>query len=202
MKPLQSASSIKSAHYVNTIQPIPLRSARAELIAAFLLGGLIALMLAAPSKGGEPFRLDRLSIVRFSPTADGRLILQNGVLDLGGDVAWRGTQNIARPANTPEWALNRHLVNMNAWLAFHNLGGNSTANFEIRAGGVHIPIGDQVYMAVGVSPFAHTSSNGKARQYLDAHRVERRAGGSHGVRGRGSSPRRAHPRNRSEFGAV
>jgi hypothetical protein len=66
------------------------------------------------------------------------------VLDLGGDVTWRDTQTTARPANAPEWALNRHLVNVNAWLAFHNLGGNATANFKIRGGAAHVPIGDQV----------------------------------------------------------
>ena len=136
----------------------PLRSPKSTYVAAFLLGGLIALLLAHPSRGAEPFRLDRLAVVRFTATDDGRLILQNGVLDLAGDVAWRGSQNIPRPANAPEWALNRHLVNVNAWLAFHNLGGNATANFEIRGGSVHIPIGDQVYMAVGVSPFARTSN--------------------------------------------
>jgi hypothetical protein len=61
-----------------------------------------------------------------------------------------------RPANTPEWALNRTLVNAQAWLEFHHLGGDATANFELRGGGQHVPIGDQIYMAVGVSPFARS----------------------------------------------
>ncbi len=134
------------------------RSAKSELVAAFLLGGLIALLFATPGRSAEAFRLDRLPIVRFSPTPDGRLLKQEGVLDLAGDVAWRGTQNIARPANTEEWALNRTLVNVEAWLAFYKLGANATANFEVRGGGVHVPFGDDVYMAVGVSPFARTSS--------------------------------------------
>ncbi|HUR59303.1 MAG TPA: hypothetical protein VM029_16425 [Opitutaceae bacterium] len=136
----------------------PLRSPKSTYVAAFLLGGLIALLLARPGRGAEAFRLDRLAIVRFSPTPDGRLLLQNGVLDLAGDVAWRGTQNIARPPGVPEWVLNRNLVNVQAWAAFHNLGGNATGNFEIRAGGVHVPIGDQVYMAVGVAPDARTAT--------------------------------------------
>jgi hypothetical protein len=133
-----------------------LRSPKSEYVAALLLGGLIALLIATPARSAEPFRLDRLAIVRFSPTVDGRLLVQNGVLDLAGDVAWRGTQNIARPANAPEWALNRTLVNAQAWLAFQNLGGEATGNFELRGGGEHVSIGDQVYMAVGVSPFARS----------------------------------------------
>lgn len=133
-----------------------LRSPKSEYVAALLLGGLIALLIATPARSAEPFRLDRLAIVRFSPTDDGRLLVQNGVLDLAGDVAWRGTQNIARPANAPEWALNRTLVNAQTWLAFHSLGGEATANFEHRRGGQHVPIGDQIYIAVGVSPFARS----------------------------------------------
>ncbi len=133
-------------------------SARAELIAAFLLGGLIALLFAAPGHAAEAFRLDRLAVVHVSPTDDGRLALRAGVLDLTGEVAWRGTQTIPRPASVPEWALNRHLVNVNAWLAFHNLGGAATANFEVQAGGVQIWIGDQVYMAVGLSPDARMAT--------------------------------------------
>lgn len=134
------------------------RSAKSELVAAFLLGGLIALLFVTPARSAEAFRLDRLAIVRFSPTPDGRLLRQEGVLDLAGDIAWRGTQNIARPANAQEWALNRTLVLVDAWLAFHRLGGNATANFEIRGGSVHVPFGDEVFMAVGVSPFARTSN--------------------------------------------
>lgn len=89
------------------------------------------------------------------------MLKQEGVLDLAGDVAWRGTYNIARPANAQEWALNPTLVNVEAWLAFYKLGGNATANFEIRGGGVHVPFGEEVYIAVGVSPFARTSNGSR-----------------------------------------
>jgi hypothetical protein len=136
----------------------PHRSPKSTYVAAFLLGGLLGLLLAHPGRAAEPFRLDRLGIVRFSPTSDGRLLLQNGVLDLASNVAWRGTQNIARPPGVPEWALNRNLVNVQAWAAFYSLGGNATGNFEIRAGGVHVPIGDQVYMAVDVAADARTAN--------------------------------------------
>ena len=101
-------------------------------------------------------RLDRLAVVHFSPTPDGRLLLK-WVLNLAGDVAWRGTLNIDRAAGVPEWALNRHLVSVQAWAAFHGLR-RCDANFEIRAGGVHAPIGDQVYMAVDVATDARTAN--------------------------------------------
>jgi hypothetical protein len=140
------------------IQMKTLRSPKATYVAAFLLGGLIALLIARPGHAAEAFRLDRLAIVQFSPTPDGRLLVKNGVLNLAGEVAWRGTQNIARPASVPEWALDRHLVNVQAWAAFHGLGVGATANFEIRAGGVHIPIADQVYMAVDVAADARAAT--------------------------------------------
>lgn len=135
-----------------------LHTPKATYVAALLLGGLVALLLAHPSRAAEAFRLDRLAIVQFSPTPDGRLLLQNGVLQLNGDVAWRGAQNIARPAGVPEWTLNRPLVNVQAWAAFHGLAVGATANFEIRAGGVHVPIGDQVYLAVDVAPDARAAT--------------------------------------------
>ena len=135
-----------------------LRSPKTTYFAAFLLGGLIALLIAVPGRAAEAFRLDRLTVVHFSPTPDGRLLLKNGVLNLAGDVAWRGTVNIDRAAGVPEWALNRHLVSVQAWAAFHGLATGATANFEISAGGVHVPIGDQVYMAVDVAPDARAAN--------------------------------------------
>jgi hypothetical protein len=87
-----------------------IRSTKATYVAAFLLGGLIALLISSPARSAEPFRLDRLAIVQLSPTGDDRLLLRNGVLDVGGAVTWRGTQLIDRPANVPAWALNRNLV--------------------------------------------------------------------------------------------
>jgi hypothetical protein len=152
-----------------------LRSTRSTYVSAFLLSCWIALLIATPGRSAEPFRLDRLAIVRFSPANDGRLLMQRGVLDLGGDVAWRVTQSIARPPDAPEWAFNRILVSTNAWLAFHNLGGLATANFEIQGGAEQATIGDQSYMAVGVSPLAHSSNgnliNISARTALSAGNV-------------------------------
>lgn len=65
------------------------RSAKSEIVAAFLLGGLIALLLATPARSAETFRLDRLAIVRFTPTPDDRLLLQHGALNIFDDVQWR-----------------------------------------------------------------------------------------------------------------
>jgi hypothetical protein len=39
------------------------------------------------------FRLDRIAIVHFSPTAD---VLRNGVLNIAGQVLWRGSQTQGR----------------------------------------------------------------------------------------------------------
>jgi hypothetical protein len=78
---------------------LPLRSPRGTYLAAFALGALIALVIATPARSAEPFRLDRLAIVQFTPTADNQLLLRNGVLGFAGDIHWRGTQTISRPAN-------------------------------------------------------------------------------------------------------
>ena len=125
-----------------------LRSPKSTYVAAFLLGGLIALLFAAPARSAGLFRLDRIAIVRIVPAADDQLLLRHGVLEVSGEVTWRGTQTIARPVNTPNWALNRNLVNATAWVAFYSLGGLATADFEIQEGGVRAIIGDQTYLAV------------------------------------------------------
>lgn len=51
----------------------PTRSPKATYTAAFLLGALVALLLARPGRAAEPFQLDRVGIVRFTPAADGTL---------------------------------------------------------------------------------------------------------------------------------
>lgn len=134
------------------------RSAKIEIVAALLLGGLVALLLATPSRAAEVFRLDRLAIVRPSLTDDGRIALRNGVLDLDGTIAWRASYVIDRPANFQSWVLDRDLVSVTAWLAFRNLGGQATANFEIQEGYIHVPIGDEAFLVVAVSPEARRAS--------------------------------------------
>jgi len=120
--------------------------------------GLLASILVGPPTLAEAFRLDRIPIVRFSPMPDHRLLVQPGVLHLDGIVTWRGEHTIGRPAGTPEWALNRNLIKVQSWLAFRSLGGEATANFELGAGEVNIPLGDQLYFAVGLAPSARDSN--------------------------------------------
>jgi hypothetical protein len=103
------------------------RSPKSTYVAAFLLGGVIALLVAAPARSAEVFRLDRIPIVRFTAAAENQLVRRTGVLNISGDVAWRITQTIPRPANTLAWALDRNLVNVTTWLAFHSLGGLALA---------------------------------------------------------------------------
>jgi hypothetical protein len=125
-----------------------IRSTKSTYVAAFLLGGLIALLIGTPARSAEPFRLDRIAIVQFSPTDDDRLLLRNGVLDVAGQVTWRASLIIARPADVPAWIFNRNLVNVNAWLAFRGLGGLATVDFEIQEGSERVLIGEQAYWAV------------------------------------------------------
>lgn len=125
-----------------------IRSTNSSYVATFLLGGLIALSIATPARSAEPFRLDRIAIVQFSPADDDRLLLRNGVLDVAGQVTWRSSLIIARPAGVPAWIFNRNLVNVNAWLAFRSLGGLATVDFELQEGSERVLIGDQAYWAV------------------------------------------------------
>lgn len=125
-----------------------LRSPKSTYVAAFLLGGLVALLVSAPARSAEVFRLDRIPIVRFTAAADNQLHRRTGVLNISGDVDWRITQTIPRPENTPAGALDRNLVNVTTWLAFHSLGSLTLADFEIQQGGVHVEISDQNYLFV------------------------------------------------------
>ena len=59
----------------------PLRSPKSTYVAAFLLGGLIGLLVAAPARAAEPFRVDRIPIVRFTALPNDQLQLRTGVLN-------------------------------------------------------------------------------------------------------------------------
>src|SRR3954467_9940909 len=96
-----------------------LRSDRASYVAAFILGALIALLLNLPARAADPFRLDRVGIVRLTPVGDDKLLTQQGVLHVSGEMQWRPGVEIPRPVNTPDWALNRALVTVDAFLAYH-----------------------------------------------------------------------------------
>lgn len=128
------------------------RSAKRHYVAAFILGALIALLLSASARAADPFRLDRVGVVRFSPAGSDRLLTQQGVLLLTGEVNWRPAVEIARPPQTPDWALNRTLITVEAYAAYRILGLYALQGFELQEGAQNIFIGDQTYKAIGTNP--------------------------------------------------
>lgn len=62
-------------------------------VAAFLLGALIALILAQPARGATPAPLDRIGVVRFSAETEGMVRPQNAIL--------HDCCSNSRPAATP-----------------------------------------------------------------------------------------------------
>jgi hypothetical protein len=131
-----------------------IRSPRSTYVAAFILGALIALLLVRPSRGAEPFRLDRVGVVRFTAVGTDQLLRQNGVLDLHGIATWRPGTQIARPTNTQDWALDRPLVLRTAWHAYHALASGALAGFMLEEGAVTIRFGDEEFLAIAPDPDA------------------------------------------------
>jgi hypothetical protein len=134
---------------MNTVQ-----SRRATYAAAFILGALIALLVASPARSAEPFRLDRIGVTRFTAFNESELWRHAGVLDQDGRVTWRNLTPIQRPANTPEWALNRILVRAEAWSAYRQLGQSALENFELTDGMVQFQVGEDRFYFVAASPMA------------------------------------------------
>ncbi len=131
-----------------------LRTTKATYVAAFLLGLLIALLAAAPARAAEPFRLDRVAIVRFTDAGPGTLRRQQGILELDGRITWRSATDIPRPANTPDWALARNLITVHAWLSYYQLGHGALVNFELPEGGVRFAIGEESFHFIAPSELA------------------------------------------------
>lgn len=126
-----------------------------------MLGGLIGLALATPSRGAPSFRLDRIAIVRFTPTPDGRMDIREGVLDVTENIAWRSALSAPRPDGIPAWALDRNLARVDTWLAYHALGGGEVvANFAVQEGGLRAVINERAYIAVAVSEAARILTGG------------------------------------------
>lgn len=114
-----------------------------------LLGALVALGSVAPTAAAaEPFRLDRIGIVRFTEIGPDRIQRSTGTLMLDGRVAWGLTYEQDRPANVPSWIFGRTLVLREAWLAYRALGFTAVANFMLGAGSVAVPVGDSTYWVV------------------------------------------------------
>jgi hypothetical protein len=128
------------------------RSPRATYVAAFILGALIALLLFTPARGADPFRLDRVAIVRFTPLGADRLTRQTGVLHVDGHIQWRFSTEVARPASTPDYALNRPLILGTAWSAYFSLGTFVLSGFMLEEGGINITVGTEIFKAVTPNP--------------------------------------------------
>lgn len=131
-----------------------LQSRRATYAAAFLLGALIALLIARPARSAEPFRLDRVGVVQFTNGGDGNLRRHSGVLELDGNITWRYASDFPRPANTPDWALSRILIPVSAWGAYRQLGPRALENFELVEGSVRFSVGTEDFHFIAASPQA------------------------------------------------
>lgn len=135
-----------------------LRPTRTTYIAAFILGALVALLIARPARSAEPFRLDRVGVVGFTDAGNGNLIRHTGVLEMDGRVTWRTNFTIPRPTNTPEWALRRTLITVPAWGAYRQLGPRALENFELTDGSVRFAIGNEDFHYIAPSPLAAVAS--------------------------------------------
>ena len=67
------------------------RSAKTYYIAAFILGALIALIVISPARSAEPFRLDRMAVVRFSGDEGGAFRRNQNMSYFDGRVLPRGS---------------------------------------------------------------------------------------------------------------
>ncbi|MBI5690733.1 MAG: hypothetical protein HZC55_11630 [Verrucomicrobia bacterium] len=123
--------------------------------AAALLGAC----LQTPAHGAtEPLRLDRVGVVRFTPSGTEQLVRTEGVLFDDGRVAWGASREVVRPNGVPDWALGRLLILREAWLAYRALGYGALANFQLGSGSVLIPVGDVHYWAIEPNPDARYAS--------------------------------------------
>ncbi len=138
-----------------------LHSPKATCTFALLLGCLVALLLTPASRGADSFRLDRVAIVRFTPTPDGRMNIAHGILDLTENITWRGTTSVPRIAGIPAWALDRNLARVDTWQVYYALGdGEVVANFAVEERGARVVIDGHAYIAVAVSPTARVFTGG------------------------------------------
>jgi hypothetical protein len=128
----------------------PSSASNPRRLTGLLLLAFTALLTNGRASAADLFRLDRIAIVRFTPIGPDRLAVQSGLLTLAGATQWRPASEIARPANTPDWALDRNLITVDAWLAYHALGFGALDGFILEEGATTIPVGDQRYKAVAV----------------------------------------------------
>lgn len=124
------------------------RSLRSTYIFAFVLGGLIGLLLAKPARAAEPTVLDRVAVVRFTAEGDDKLRRQQGILFDDGRFLPQASSVIDRPANTQPFVLGRNLILNTTWSAYYALGFQSLARFELHDGGAFVFFGDTPYMLI------------------------------------------------------
>ncbi|MDP3071401.1 MAG: hypothetical protein Q8N18_14015 [Opitutaceae bacterium] len=128
--------------------PATTSSRKLNFIAALLLAALFGLLASHPARAAEPFRLDRIGVVRFTAESDGTLRRQNAVLHADGRLSLRAASTVPRPANTPAFALGRNLVPAGAWQAYHALGTGALQQFELHDGGAQVHFGGEAFLLV------------------------------------------------------
>ncbi len=110
--------------------------------------------LAAPLPAAEPSKLDRVAVVRFTAVGSDRLQRTQGILHFDGRATWSASSEVPRPANLPEWAVDRPLIAREAWFAYRGLGFNALAFFQLGANSVAIPVGEERFWLIEPNPDA------------------------------------------------
>lgn len=128
------------------------RSPWPTYFAALLLGALLGLLLIAPARAADSFRLDRVGITRFTAVGADKLQRQNGVLHLDGRVQWKQSTEVARPAELETYLLDRPLIAKTAWSAYYQLGAFALEGFELQAGAQPFRVGEEAFYIIGVTP--------------------------------------------------
>lgn len=128
------------------------RSPWPTYFAALLLGALLGLLLIAPARAADSFRLDRVAVSRFTPVGANKLLRQTGVLHVNGQVQWKFSIEVARPDNAEDYELNRLLIAKTAWGAYYNLGTFALEGFELQEGAQTFYIGDDEFLSIAARP--------------------------------------------------
>ncbi|HRE80699.1 MAG TPA: hypothetical protein PLN52_06605 [Opitutaceae bacterium] len=119
-----------------------------KVLGAFAFCAVPCMVLSAQ----DPFRLDRIGVVKYVATQDQQLDFYEGVLHVTGGVTWRPSRTVARPSNVQAWTLNRLLIRQDDWQAYYRLGLGALYNFDaLEDGAVNVYFGDERYYTVRVS---------------------------------------------------
>ena len=151
-------------------------------VAAFLLGALIALILALPTRAATPAPLDRIGVVRFSAEPEGMVRLQNAILHDDGRLSLRGSTVIARPSTLTDSLLGRTFIAVDTWAAYVSLGFDGLRRFELQEGGVRLNLVIGSYYFVGTSAYPAAADGTLANVSTRVH-VAPAAGQDHATAG-------------------